>query len=239
MRLIWPIIKETAVYFWEELFYLVIYNLLTVITIAPGVFIFFTSSNMDPPVPPTVYIPLSIILMSAVPYMLFSFFYIVYEISEGKAIKFLTFFKGGRALIKHAYIWWGINIVALTVIGANIAFYSSLNTTWSVYASMLFSGILIAWLLTQAFALTMYPRLIEPGFKLASRNAMVIIAKHPMAVLFAGALSLGFAAAGIVFVPLGWFGSAAIIATLLNMTTRLALKVTLAVEEPEADAEEV
>jgi len=188
VRLLWPIIKDTAIYFWEELFYLVIFNLLTVISLAPGVYILWTSPQMEPAPPPVVYVPISILLCSALPYTLFSLFWTVYEISEGKAIKFHTFFGGGKQLLKHAYIWWGINLVVLIILVVNISFYSGLQTGWSVYASMFFIGLLVAWLLTQAFALTMYPRLIEPGFKMATKNAMVIVAKQTIPVLFAGIL---------------------------------------------------
>lgn len=238
MKLIWPIIKDTGVYFWEELFYLVIYNLLTVLTIAPGVYMLWTSPNIDPPPPPTIYIPMAILLMSLAPYMLFSLFSIVYEISEGKAIKFSTFFKGGRQMLKQAYIWWLINVGVLIVLIGNIAFYNSLDATWSVYAGMLFVGILVAWLLTQAFALTLYPRLIEPGFKLATKNAMVIIAKYPATILVVGLISLVLSVAGIIIIPVGWFAAVALIATLLNMTTRKALKDTLAPDGEEVEEDE-
>jgi len=36
MSLIWPIIKKTLIYLWGESFYLVIFNVITVIAVAGG-----------------------------------------------------------------------------------------------------------------------------------------------------------------------------------------------------------
>ncbi len=235
MRLIWPIIKDTAVYFWEELFYLVLFNLFTVLSIAPGAYILLSSPRLETPPPLLVYVPISVILWSAVPYTFFGFFWTVYEISEGKAIRFSIFFAGGKKFLKHAYIWWGINIAVIALLMVNITFYQNLQTTWSIYPLMLFVGLFLTWLLTQLFALTMYPRLIEPGFKMATINALAIIAKQPLPILFTGLLTLVFAIAGIIIIPVGWFISAALIATLLNMTTRKILQATLAPPEAETD----
>ena len=235
MRLIWPIVKDAGVYFWEELFYLVIYNLIAFFALAPAGIFWISTTTVDPPLSPLVAVPVSLLLASLLPYLLFALFWTVYDISDGKAIKLFTFFNIGWDRLKQAYIWWGINFIVLTIIAANITFYGNLEASWSVYPSMLFFGILLAWVLTQAFALTMYPRLVEPSFKLASRNALVIIAKQPLPVLFVGFLSIVMIILGYIVRPVGWFVSIAFIATLLNMATRKILKDIL---EPDGEDEE-
>lgn len=235
MKLIWPIIKDAGVYFWEELFYLVIYNLIAFFALAPAGIFWISTTTVDPPLSLLVAVPVSLLLASILPYLLFALFRTVYDISDGKAIKLWSFFNIGWDRLKQAYLWWGINFIVLTIIAANIAFYRSFEASWSVYPSMLFFGILLAWVLTQAFALTMYPRLMEPGFKLATRNALVIIAKQPIPVLFVAFLCLAMIALGYVVRPVGWFVSIAFIATLLNMTTRKILKDMLEPEEPEEE----
>ncbi|MEM7031118.1 MAG: hypothetical protein AAF629_16250 [Chloroflexota bacterium] len=237
MKLIWPIIKDTGIYFWEELFYLVIYNLITFFAIAPSVIFWFSSASSDPPLSPLVAVPTSLLLASISPYLLFALFWTVYDISEGKAIKFLSFFTIGWGQLKQAYIWWGINFLVLSIIAANITFYGSLDASWRVYPSMLFFGILIAWILTQTLALTLYPRLMEPGFRLASRNALVIIAKHPIPILFTVFLCVVVVVLGVIVRPVGWFASIAFVATMLNMTTRKILKDLLQDEDEEEEEE--
>ena len=236
MKLIWPILKDTAIYFWEELFYLVIYNLLAFFALLPAALFWFTSMDLDPAPSPLIVVPVSLLLASVAPYLLFALFWTVYDISEGKAIKFLAFFRPGWANFKQAYIWWGINLAVLTVIAANITFYRSLETGWSVYLVMLFFGILLAWLLTQAIALTMYPRLVEPGFRLATRNALVVIARHPMVALVVGFISMILIFAGVIIRPLSWFATIALVATLLNMATRKVLQELLKPEEDDEEA---
>ena len=234
MRFIWPIVKETAVYFWDDLFHLVVFNVLTIITLSPGIFILQTSVQIQPSPSPLVYGPLVVLAWLIVPYMLFSFYWTAYDISEGKAIKFSTFFRGGRQMLKHAYIWWSINVIVVSMLILNLVFYLNLGANWSGYVSMFFFGLTLTWILIQLFALTLYPRLVEPGFRVASRNALALIAGHPIAILFAGILSIAFIVFGLVIPPLGWFGSLAIVVMITNMTTHLIIKDTFDAEQPGA-----
>jgi len=48
---------------------------------------------------------------------------------------------------------------------------------------------------------------------------------------------LAFAIVGIIVIPVGWFAAVAIIATLLNMTTRKILQAAFAPQEAEAEAD--
>jgi hypothetical protein len=69
---------------------------------------------------------------------------------------------------------------------------------------------------------------------MASRNALALIAGHPIAILFAGILSIAFIVFGLVIPPLGWFGSLAIVVMITNMTTHLIIKDTFDAEQPGA-----
>jgi hypothetical protein len=230
VNLIWPIIRDTVVYYWEELFYLTFFNVIIAVAIIPG--LVFLNPGTD--IPLVLSVPTSIVLWSAVPYTLFGLFYTVYEISEGKAIKLSTFFSGGKKLLKQAYLWWVINIVVVILMLTNITFYNNLKTTWGGYLTLFFAGLFFAWLLVQLFALTLYPRLETPGFKLATRNALAILALKPIPVLVTAVLALVLAVVGIVIIPVGLFIAIALIATLINMTTRHILKERFG-QEAEAD----
>ena len=226
MKLIWPIIRDTAVYYWEELFYLTLFNVIIAVAIIPG--LVFLDPQLE--VPLVLSVPTSIILWSAVPFTLFGLFHTVYEIADGKAIKFSTFFRKGKENFKHAYIWWAINVVVVTLLLTNIAFYNRLQVNWGIYLTLFFIGLFLTWLLVQIFALTLYPRLETPGFRLATRNAMAIMAMRPLPVLITGFLAIVFAAAGMAIIPVGIFMAVVLIATLINMTTRHILREKFGLE---------
>jgi hypothetical protein len=126
-------------------------------------------------------------------------------------------------------------VIVIVLMVVNIYFYLNLEASWSRYVAIFFTGLFMTWLLVQLFALAMYPRLIEPGFKLATRNALALLAQNPIAIIFAGFLVLIFSVGGIALLPLGWFGSVAIVVMLLQTTTHLILKDTLAAQEAAAE----
>ena len=224
MKLLWPIIKETAIYFWEELFYLVIFNLIAVISLLPGLMVILNSLAADPPIDPIAFIPMTVLMWSLLPFTLFGLSWTGYQITEGNAIKFSTFFSGGWQLIKQAYLWWFINAVVIYLFLVNVRFYDSMTTAWSPWLATLFTGLLFTWALTQLFALTMYPRLIEPGFRLASKNALAMFAQHPIPIIFAAFLSLVIVVTSLRFTPVGWFGATALITLIIQTTTHLILQ---------------
>ena len=222
MRFIWPVLRESVIYFWEELFYLLIYNIIVLLTLVPGAI--FISISIQGQVSPLFYVPVAVILLSAFPYAIFGLFGTIDQIADGKAIKISTFFSEGRKLLKQAYIWWLVNVVVIIILLTNIIFYVNLETQWSGYVTFFFVGILLTWLLTQVFALTFYPKLTEPGFKTASRNAMALIAIQPIAVVLMGVLALAIIVAGVMIRLIGLLIMFSLAATLINMTTHLILK---------------
>ncbi len=225
MRLIWPIIKNTGIYYWEEAFYLIFFNIVVALSLAPGLALLFQNMNRD--IPPTIYVPISIILWSAFPYTLFGLFYTVHRIAKGYAIKLVTFFGGGLERLKLAYIWWVINVIAISLLISNITFYNQLEATWSGFVSLFFVGLLAVWLLSQIYALTFYPKLVKPSFKLATKNAIALLVMQPLPVLLIAAFSLLLAVTGIFTIPfLGALLIISLIATLVNMTTHHILKAT-------------
>jgi hypothetical protein len=234
VRFIWPILRETIVYFWEELFYLLIYNIIVLLTLVPGAI--FISISVEGEVSPLFYVPVAVILLSAFPYALFGLFGTVDKIADGKAIKISTFFAEGRQLLKQAFIWWVINVVVVIILITNIVFYVNLETPWSGYVTFFFVGIMLTWLLTQFYALTFYPKLHEPGFKTASRNAMALIAIQPISVVLMGILALAIIVAGVLIRLIGLLIMFSLAASLINMTTHLILKAQQKAQS-EANAE--
>ena len=154
--MIWHVIKKTGRDIWDESLSLIIYNLIWVV---------------------------GTVLILPWPFVTFCMVYIVKDIGEGRGVKISKFFNYGRENWKAAYIWGGINIVAYFLFYVNIAFYSGFNESWARVLQLFFVGLVIIWSILQLLTLTMYPRLVEPGFKLALRNAAVITARYPLMVI--------------------------------------------------------
>ncbi len=219
MSLIWLVIKKTLLFLWDESFFLVIFNVLTVIVVAGGPILLLTGLTGS-----IESLLLGVPLLLAMPLAIFGLFWLTYQISEGKAVKFATYFLGAKDLLKPAYVWGGINLVVGFLLATNIAFYRSQGTNWGIYAAAFFAGLTLLWFILQLLALSLYPRLVEPGFKLALRNAMVLLGMQPAAALSLLVLSLITIVLGM-FVPLtAIIVSFSFVALLTNVTTAEILK---------------
>lgn len=201
MVVIWDIIKKTAFYGWEEIIYLVIYNIVALIALAAGPSLVIMGLSTSP-----VLMLLGSVLMFAIPPVLFGLFWLTYQISLGNAVKFGTFWDGAKQHRKTAYIWGGINLLVIVTLIANIVFYQQQPAAWAGYVVMLFNGLLLVWIILQMMVLALFPHMVEPDVRLATRNALALIAINPFAVVAMGAIGVGMLIVGFSFpVILGLF----------------------------------
>ena len=154
--MIWDVIKQSAADIWDEMLYLMIFNVIWLI---------------------------GTLLIIPWPFVTFGIFAVAYDIGQNKGIKFTTFFSHARRVWKQAYIWGGINLGLLIVLLVNINFYGNIRAQWAEIAQILIIGFTLFWGILQLVALPIYPRLEEPGFKLAMRNAVVVMGRYPLATL--------------------------------------------------------
>lgn len=155
MNLILKVIKKSAIDVWDEMLYMIIFNIIWLVGTA---------------------------LVITCPFVTFGLFHTAHDIGLGKAIKMATFFAHGRRTLKAAYIWGGMNLVVLVVIWFNLSFYQGIESQWAALLQMFFVSLALFWLVLQLIMLALYPRLVEPSFKLALRNAVIITGKHPLMV---------------------------------------------------------
>lgn len=194
MSLLWKIIKRTAMGIWEEIFYLVVFNLAVVAPALMGINLIsygWTSGI-------TLFLPLGVLCLLAVPPALFGLFQATDQISKGNAIKISTFTEAIKTSLKPAYIWGGVNLVVGVILLANIAFYFQMTVAWAPTAGMFFVGLSIIWGVLQLLALSLYPRLVKPDFKLAQKNSMAMIGMKP-------GLMLGITAITLIFLVISAF----------------------------------
>jgi hypothetical protein len=149
--MIWTSLKKAAGDFWEEILAMIVFNLITLV---------------------------GTILIIPWPFVTFGLFEMAYDVGQGKGIKYSAFFTRAAEKWKQAYVWGAINLGAVVVLLVAINFYGSFQTFWAGMAEVTVIGMAIFWFTLQLLVLPIYPRLEEPGFKLAMRNALVLMSRH-------------------------------------------------------------
>lgn len=185
----WTIIKNAIGDFWDEMFLLVIFNIIWLICL---------------------------VLIIPYPLATFGLFFIVNDVGEGKGIKFSQFFGYGLKLWRQAYLWGVINLVVLTIMWINFTFYGTVAAEWAIFAQMFMLVLLVFWIVLQLFALAFYPRLTTPNYKLALRNGGIAMSRYPLLALLLVAAMVIMAVLGF-FVPAAIvIGAVVIIALITN-----------------------
>ncbi len=194
------ILKKTVLDMWDELLNMILFNL-----------IWF----------------LGTLLIIFWPFVTFSLFYIVKDVSDGFGIKFSKFFAYGRKTWKLAYVWGLINVAAYFVLLFNIRFYARLDAQWALIVQVLFFSLIVFWTIIQLITAALYPRLEKPGFKLAIRNAAILVGRSPIQsivlIIEIALLLLLFSFVPALMLIIGF----SFIALLVNNTVDVVLKKEL------------
>lgn len=125
---------------------------------------------------------LGVILILPWPFVTFGLFFTAKDIGEGLGISFSSPITYGLKVLKPAYIWAVINLGVYFGIFLNLNFYASIDAPWVSFVQIFMISLTLFWTILQLVTLAMYPRLTEPSFKLAIRNAVIIIGRHPLPV---------------------------------------------------------
>jgi hypothetical protein len=208
--MIWYVLKNSAIDIWDEMFYLVVFNIIWV---------------------------LGTCLIIPWPFVTFGLFAVAYDISQGKGINFIAFFVHARQMWKQAYIWGGINLAILFVLWINFTFYFNYGARWTDFTGMFVLGLTVFWIILQLIILPIYPRLEKPGFKLALQNAMIIAARHPLALLFLLIIIVGVGAVTLLLsaitIPISFLIAFSVIAVATNRLVEALIKRELKREAEE------
>ncbi len=160
-------IKKAALDTWDELLYLVLLNIIWCV---------------------------GTLLVIPWPLVTFGLFFTVHDITEGKSVKIRTFIGHARRTWKEAYIWGGVNVAVLAVLGANLAFYGRIAVQWAATLQLLMIALIGLWIILQLVTLPLYPHLEQPGLTIALRNALILIGRYPVVtlvlIIFIGLLAL-------------------------------------------------
>ncbi len=192
-----PTLKKAATDLWDELLALVVFNVLCVISLG---------------------------LLPLAPFALFGLFFTVYDIGQGKAIKLSRFFDYARQTWRLAAVWGGVNLIVGLVLLANLLFYTGIEAQWAVVVRLLILGVIIAWSILQLISLAIYPRLLEPTFPLALRNAAVVMGLSPVSVILLTACIIVLILLSALIPPVFFLIALAALAVLTNRIVEQVVK---------------
>jgi uncharacterized membrane protein YesL len=210
--MIWDIVKNAAADVWDEMLYLMIFNIIWVVITIPGLWLIVQGTTL-------AFLPfilLGVILLLPCSFVLFGLIFTVYDIGEAKGIGLGTFWKHIHQNWRQAYLWGAINLAVGVIAWVNWFFYAQVEAEWAGFAQMVVLALGLLWLILQLLALAFYPRLERPGFKLALRNAGVVLGRYPLAGIFLLIVVLLIAAVASFFPIIYFLGAFSIIAVIAN-----------------------
>ncbi len=195
--MVWNIIRNSAADIWDEMLYLMIFNIIWLI---------------------------GLVLVVPWPLVTFGLFFTVYDIGESKGIGFGKFWGYARRMWQQAYLWGGINLAVLIIAWANLNFYTRIEAQWAALLQMFITALSLFWVILQLLILSFYPRLEQPGFKLALRNAGVAIGRYPLLIFFLIIIVVLILAIASFFPAVMLLGAVSIIAVVTNRIVDVVVK---------------
>lgn len=174
---------------WDEMFTLLLYNLLWTLSIVPIVTLPATTGAL---------------------------FYMTHKIAEGRVVGFEDFKRGFRVYFRQSSILGGLNLIVFLLLLANYSFYSHYPGLVFRLIQILYVYLFFVWLVTQLY---IFPILLEqktPSLRTAIRNAFVLILKHPLYSVLIGVMALVLVAVCVVLTLPAFLLMASILALLGN-----------------------
>jgi uncharacterized membrane protein YesL len=178
-RVVWEALKD----FWDELFMLVLMNIVTVLLVIPVV---------------------------TFPPALAGLWNAANLVAKGRAIHWSDYFEGFRRYFWKA---WGLallNILVAAMIFANVRFYApgtapfDINPNLSLWIRALFVGTALLWLFIQMYPMALLLEQEDQRLRVALRNAAVLLIANPGFTIVLLLLLLVVAAISTVL-PVLWF----------------------------------
>jgi uncharacterized membrane protein YesL len=150
---------------WEEMFILIFCNLVWVLAMIPIV---------------------------TLPAATGALFYLTHKIADGRAVNFADFKYGFRHYFRQSSLLGLANLVIIVLILVNLTFYGRFEGMLFRLVQIVFLYLLVIWLMMQLY---IFPLLLEqeiPSLRLAGRNAVVLVARHPIFSLIISVAALAF-----------------------------------------------
>lgn len=190
-RIFWEALKD----FWDELFFLILMNILTVLLAIPVV---------------------------TFPPALGGLWSAANRVANGKSIAWSNYFEGFRRYFWKTWRLTLLNVLVIIIVLTNIWFYTPDNTPFTISANLsilirtLFAALALLWLLYQMYPLALLMEQSDQRLRVALRNAAAVFVTKPTFTIVLGLLLLLVIVISVVF-PMLWFlGTLALFAVVCN-----------------------
>jgi len=178
-RIFWEALKD----FWDELFLLVLMNVVTTLLVIPVV---------------------------TFPPALAGLWSVANRVADGRSVRWSDYFEGFRRYFWKA---WGLallNILVAIIVSTNVRFYTpgsapfEISPTSSLWIRAFFVGVAFLWLVIQMYPMALLLEQEDQRLRVTWRNAAVLFFANPGFTLVLALLLLIVAVISI-FLPLLWF----------------------------------
>lgn len=233
MRIVYEGFKKGLSIFWDDSITLIVFNFICFLSLLPAL-LFFSVTNTTASVLTSI---INTVLFLPSVFFIFPLYHVLFDGRQGIVISFRSYFGYLRSTWKQALMFGAANVFVALMVGWNLRFYAQFREAWAGIVQAVFISITMIWMILQITMLPLYPRLTEPSFKLALRNAGAIFAGYMLPVLMIAVWTIIFIVLTVMFQALGMLFSFVFIAVLSEgIVGQIVIDLKGDSDEPDAPA---
>jgi uncharacterized membrane protein YesL len=210
MQIAFSGVKKGLAIFWEDSILLMFFNILCFLSMLPALLFY----NMTIGAASVVTAVLTTFLFLPLTFFLFALYHVLFDLRRGIHVSMKSYFRYLRSTWKPALIFGGINLLGFLLIGWNLRFYAQFEAAWAGLFQLTFLSISLVWIVLQMIMLPLYPRLEEPAFKNALKNAAAVVGHYLLSAAVLVLLTAVLLTLTFFFQVLGVFFTIVLIASL-------------------------
>jgi hypothetical protein len=189
---------------WAESFFLMVFNLIWVLTSLPGfALIGYGAVSRD-----LIVIALGILALALWPLSTFGLFHAATQAAHRRPLHWRTVFDGARRAPGLAYRWGALALAGIGLLGGNLAFYldpqaPAAGTGLASFLAAVFFLLLSLWLMVQVYLAGWIATEQASTLREAFRRLKSQFLVHPVQSLAVGLVLLALTVLGVVVIPAG------------------------------------
>ena len=208
MKQFWLAFRRSLGDLREELFLLMVANMIWVAGALPGIFLLgYSALLLSLP-----WFGVGLLALLPFPPLTMGLFRLAVAVSRRQPIGWKNLFSAAWQLKKPAYQWAGLNVPVMVILLGNIRFYADPASPWGggtvgLVVTAIFSALTFLWLMWQLFTLAAFARMERPRLTVAFRQAATFIAQRGMFAVSVALVVAVLAVISILIPVLGlWVG---------------------------------
>ncbi len=133
---------------------------------------------------------LSMVPVVTLPAATGALFYITNRIADGRAASFSDFKHGFRTYFRQSSVLGALNLLVFLVVVANLRFYGRYTGIGFRLIQIGLMYVFAIWLLMQLYIFPLLLAQETPSLRTASRNALVLVLRHPIFTFVVGIVAV-------------------------------------------------